>query len=448
MATVAAGGDPRSVIDQEVMNYRQWIVVAIMVLLNALDGFDVLSSAFAAPGISAEWGIARSTLGVVLSAELVGMGIGSVILGGIADRLGRKPAMMICLALMVSGMFLCAEAGSVTELTVWRLLTGLGIGGMLAATNAMTAESTNLRWRSVALSAYVAGYPIGAVVGGIVAQNWLLAEFDWRAVFLFGAIVTGVMIPVVWFLVPESAAFQYEQRRPDALARINRTLRAYAKIPLQQLASLQEGKPSARLSDLFLDAKLRLVTLLLGFGFVFHMFTFYFVLKWGVQVVADFPPGYSPADAASILTMTSLGGVLGSFGLGFFIKRFGLRWPSAIALILTSLTTVWFGMGHSELTAWQFAAFCYGIASHAAITGFYTAFATSFPTSVRATGTGFVIGIGRIGAASSPIAAGVLFDIFGKSELLFVASVIAIGSTFALVLFLRLPQNEVAQPTG
>ena len=105
--------DPRVIIDDNPMGARQWIVVALMVALNALDGFDVLSSAFAAPGISREWGIPRDALGVVLSAELVGMGFGSVLLGGFADRRGRKPAMLVCLVIMAVGMYLAHAAGGV-----------------------------------------------------------------------------------------------------------------------------------------------------------------------------------------------------------------------------------------------------------------------------------------------------------------------------------------------
>src|SRR5690606_7276257 len=117
---------------------RQWIVVALMIALNALDGFDVLSSAFAAPGISQEWGIPRDALGVVLAAELVGMGFGSLLLGGLADKMGRKPAMLICLVIMAIGMYLAHSANGVTPLTIYRFGTGIGIGGMLAATNAVT----------------------------------------------------------------------------------------------------------------------------------------------------------------------------------------------------------------------------------------------------------------------------------------------------------------------
>src|SRR3990170_2194703 len=143
MAGPAVGTNPIRVIDENPMSARQWIVVALMILLNALDGFDVLSSAFAAPGITAEWGIPRSALGIMLSAELVGMGFGSILLGSMADKLGRKPTMLLCLVIMATGMYMAHAATTLTTLTAFRFFTGLGIGGMLAATNAVTAESTS-----------------------------------------------------------------------------------------------------------------------------------------------------------------------------------------------------------------------------------------------------------------------------------------------------------------
>ena len=86
--------DPRALIDQAPMSRFQWGVVATMVGLNALDGFDVLSISFASPGIAADWGIDRAQLGIVLSMELVGMAIGSLFLGGIADRIGRRATIL------------------------------------------------------------------------------------------------------------------------------------------------------------------------------------------------------------------------------------------------------------------------------------------------------------------------------------------------------------------
>ena len=117
MAAAGGGSNPITVINDASMNWRQWAVVVMMVLLNALDGFDVLSSAFAAPGISAEWGIDRASLGIVLSAELVGMGFGSVLLGGVADKFGRKMTMIACLVLMAAGMWMAGHAVGVTDMS-------------------------------------------------------------------------------------------------------------------------------------------------------------------------------------------------------------------------------------------------------------------------------------------------------------------------------------------
>ena len=217
--------DPREVIADSPMSGLQIIVVAITVALNALDGFDVLSISFASPGIAQEWGIDRAALGIVLSMELIGMAIGSIFLGGVADTIGRRPTILGCLVVMAGGMLVATTATGLVELSVWRVVTGLGIGGMLAAINAVAAEFSNSRRRHLSVSLMSIGYPLGAVVGGIVAAR-LLQGNDWRAVFYFGAAVTAVLIPIVFFFVPESVhwltrkqpagALENDQSRDDA----------------------------------------------------------------------------------------------------------------------------------------------------------------------------------------------------------------------------------------
>ena len=147
--------DPKSIIDLGAMSVAQWLAVLVTVGLNAMDGFDVLSISFASPGIAHDWGVDKATLGWVLSMELVGMALGSILLGGVADRFGRRPTILACLLAMAVGMFGAAHAGAVPTLLSWRLLTGLGIGGMLAAINAAAAEFSSQRWRSVATSRFV-----------------------------------------------------------------------------------------------------------------------------------------------------------------------------------------------------------------------------------------------------------------------------------------------------
>lgn len=440
-----AATDPRRIVDEQPMSARQWIVVILMIFLNALDGFDVLSSAFAAPGISAEWGVPRDALGIVLSAELVGMGFGSVLLGGMADRMGRKPTMLLCLAVMAVGMFLAGQAGAVTPLIVWRLLTGLGIGGMLAATNAVTAETSSRASRSLAMALYVIGYPLGAVVGGIIAQKWLLVAFDWRAVFDFGAAVTVAMIPLVYFLVPETPAFYAATRPAGALEKINRSLTALRLPSIDGLPPAQAAADKPKVSDILSRPELRSVTLLLAFGYMFHTITFYYILKWGVKIVADM--GFSAPDAAGTLTWANVGGALGGFLFGFVMRKFDIKGPTVAMLLMGAVAVACFGIKKDTLWGWQMAAFACGLCTNAAIVGYYAAFAKGFPAYARATGTGVVLGVGRLGAAGSPILAGFLFTILGNDNLLAVSTIMAMGSVAATVLLLFLPMRDADELT-
>ena len=432
--------DPRIIIDDNAMSFRQWVVVGLMVALNALDGFDVLSSAFAAPGISREWGVPRDALGVVLSAELVGMGFGSLLLGTVADRFGRKPAMLLCLVVMVAGMYLASTAGGVTPLTAWRFMTGLGIGGMLAAINAVTAETSNRKGRSIAMALMVIGYPLGAVIGGFVSTEWLLPDHGWRAVFLFGAVATAGLIPLIVMLVPETPAYLVVVRPARALERINRSLAVLRQPGIEAMPPVADQASKPKITDILSKPHLRKVTLLLAFGYMFHTITFYYILKWSPQIVADF--GYTPAQAGTVLTWANVGGALGGTLFGFLMMKWDIKWPTITLLLLGSVAVTAFGLGRETLEGWRVATFMTGFTTNAAIVGFYSAFARGFPVHARATGTGLVLGIGRIGAAGSPILAGTLFAWLGDDQLLVVSTVMAIGSVIAAMLLLILPFGD------
>ena len=243
--------DPRAILALERMSPRQAVAVGLCVLLVALDGFDVLAISFASPGIAKEWGIDRASLGIVLSMEIIGMALGSFTLGNVADRIGRRPTVLGCLVVMTAGMFLATSARSVELMSVFRFMTGLGIGGMLAAINAVAAECANNRRRNLAVSLMAAGYPLGAVAGGTIATQ-LLAGGNWRSVFMFGAIATAVCIPLVLWLLPESVSYLIERRPSNALARINSTLRrlghrAVQALPPTEAAHGEQGLPGRAL---------------------------------------------------------------------------------------------------------------------------------------------------------------------------------------------------------
>jgi benzoate transport len=426
------GKDPKSIIDHGAMSVAQWLAVLVTVGLNGMDGFDVLSISFASPGIAKDWGLDKATLGWVLSMELVGMALGSVLLGGVADKIGRRPTILGCLLAMTVGMFGASLADGVSTLLVWRLLTGLGIGGMLASINAAAAELSSQRWRSLAVALMVIGYPLGGVIGGTVVQR-LLGGGTWHDVFIFGGSVTAAFIPAVWFLVPESVDFLDRRRKPGALETINRIL---ARFGHESMAALTpETAESARRSvmDIFKPG-LIVATVLITLGYFAHVTSFYFIIKWVPKLVVDM--GFAPKAAAGVLTWANVGGASGVAIFGLIATRVGLKALTIVTLVGSSVMVVWFGRGSPDLAALASTVAIAGLFINSAIAGYYLLFAKVFPTHVRATGTGFAIGVGRGGAVLAPILAGYLFQAgFGLQA---VATMMATGSLLSAAALLAL----------
>jgi benzoate transport len=415
------------------MSRLQIAAVATTVGLNGLDGFDVLAISFASPGIASDWGIDRAALGFVLSMELIGMAIGSILLGNLADRIGRRPTMLTCLVVMTLGMFMATTAQNVTTLSVWRVLTGLGIGGMLAATNAVAAEFSNTRRRSLCLALMVIGYPLGAVIGGAIAAQ-LLDGGHWRMVFEFGAFATALFIPLVWFFVPESVDYLAKKQPANALVQINKTLARMGHTALDALPKLDAGQAKASFAALFTPG-MAITTLLVTLAYFGHITTFYFILKWTPKIVADM--GFAPGLAAGVLVSANVGGALGGALFGLLTLRFGLKPLTLAALVLSAIMVAAFGRGPSDLNQLALMAGAAGFFTEAGIVGLYSVLALVFPTQLRASGTGFAIGFGRGGAALAPILAGLLFQAgYGLQA---VAIVMATGSLIAVaaLLFLR-----------
>ena len=423
--------EAQRILDDVPMTRLQIAAVVLCVALNAIDGFDVLAISFAAPGIAAEWGISRGALGIVLAMELIGMAAGSVVLGSIADNLGRRPIILGCLVVMASGMYLASQATSVNALLATRFVTGVGIGGMLATTNAMVAEYSNARHRNFNVVLMATGYPVGIIIGGSLATI-LLAHFDWRAVFILGAAMTGVLLPAIWFLMPESISYLAQKKRPDALAQINRILTRMGHAVLEQLPASEEK--SAGWRDLF-SPQIARTTILLTTAYLAHIITFYFILKWIPNIVVDME--YSPSSAGGILVWANVGGAVGSVLLGGLTHYFRLRSLIITALIGSIVMINVFGIGQVNLTSLAIVAGITGFFTNSAVVGLYAMLAQSYPTHLRAGGTGFVIGMGRAGAVLGPIIAGFLFE--EEFSLTAVSFVMALGSLVAIfaLMFLK-----------
>ena len=433
--------DPRETISASPMSALQFIAIAVTIGLNALDGFDVLSISFASPGIAAEWGIDRAALGIVLSMELFGMALGSIFLGGVADKIGRRLTILGCLVLMTIGMFMVTTVKSLVDLSIWRVITGLGIGGMLAAINAVAAEFSNARHRHMSVSVMAIGYPVGVVLGGLIVAR-LLKTQDWRVVFHFGAVITAAFIPLVYVFVPESVHWLTRKQPAGALDRINHTLKRMGHAAIASLPVISAEVRKRSVADIFKPGLIA-VTVIVALAYFFHVTTFYFIIKWVPKIVVDM--GFTPASAAGVLVWANVGGATGGALLGLLSMRFGIKALTITVMILSTVMVMIFGHSPPDLARLSIICAAAGFCTNSAIVGMYAIFAQAFPTHVRASGTGFAVGMGRGGAVLAPAVAGFLFK--AGYDLPTVALMMSFGSLVAagLILMLKLKPTPEAE---
>lgn len=244
--------NPREEMNNKTMNSFQWFVIGICILLNVIDGFDVLVMAFTASSVSSEWGLSGAELGALLSAGLFGMGAGSLFLAPWADKIGRRPLILLCLLICAVSITCSSFVHNATQLGIMRFITGLGIGGILASSNVIASEYASLRWRSLAVSLQSTGYAIGATVGGMIAIA-LIGHFGWRSVFLAGGLTTLSMFVVAFFTLPESLDYLLVKQPKNALERINQLTQRIGLTRLERLPkiALVTAQPKMGIVKLF-----------------------------------------------------------------------------------------------------------------------------------------------------------------------------------------------------
>ena len=357
----------------------------ILTLINMQDGFDLLAISFAANAISTDWGIQRSELGWVFSAALFGMLFGATFLSPYADRFGRKIITIIGLLLSGIGMIMAAVSPDITWLLIGRLITGVGVGAIITSLNTLAAEYAGPKLRSTMISIFQLGFPIGAILAGYICL-WLLDIGTWRHVFAFGAGLSFVFVPIVFFL-PESPEY------------------------LNQAENVKAEK-SGKLSTLFSETyKSR--TLLISISFFLQLMVLYFLLSWVPKLIEDM--GHSAADGNRAGRLINLVGMLGIFVIGFVALRVDVTKVTAFFFMgLAIMLALIASLSPSLFVITSLIAIT-GFFTHGAMIGLYSTVPSLYPVELRAAGSGWAIGISRLGAVFGPLIGGYLLG-FGVSE--------------------------------
>jgi benzoate transport len=396
-------------IDQSPMTRYQMAAITLCMVINMLDGFDVLVVAFTAPSIAKDWGLSATSIGTLLSAGLVGMTLGSLLLGPLADRFGRRPMVLFCLAVISLGMLLSAFTQDVHQLTATRLLTGLGIGGILPSLNTIVAEFSSHRWRSFSVSFLQAGYPVGATLGGMLAAV-LITHYGWRAVYALAGIASTAMIFLVWRYLPESLEYLVSRQPKNALEKINRLLSSLGSEPVSEIPipENKSGRRKTGYSDLLGARNLLITTVLLSLAFFIVMLSFYFVLSWTPKILVD--AGMSTQQGISGGVLLNVGGIVGSLLLGYLSSRMAISKLIAFYMCVTAGLMVLFSNVTTFDAGMQLLTLGLGFFIFGSIVGLYALSPHLYPVQSRSAGLSIAIGVGRVGGVTSPLLAGYLFD--------------------------------------
>ena len=419
------------------MSGFQMRAVAVCLVINMLDGYDVLVMSFTAPFVASDWAASDTIIGLLLSASPVGMGLGSLFLAPLADLFGRRRMTLWSLTAVTAGMLASGLAADATQLIALRFFTGLGIGAMLASLTVVVSEYSSKRRRTLALSILQSGFPAGALIWGLVAMPIIL-EFGWRWAFVFGGVLSGLMIPVARAALPESLDYLLTSRPPDALDKINRLLKRMDKPPVTELqVAGQEQAKRAKLSSLFTEGRAR-NTLLIWVCFFCTLLVFYFFMSWTPKLLID--AGMSAEQGLSGGIILNAGAIVGGIALGLMGSRIRLNWLQSGYALLGGGFLIAFGLLSGELLAAMTLAFMVGLFGTGCIIGAYVAVPQLYPTEIRTTGTGLAIGMGRWGGVASPTVAGMMLDAnWTGAELYMIFSIpLFVAGIAALMLRFRL----------
>ena len=402
----------RARIDEGPVVPLMWLVVFLGFLLNLADGIDVVAMSVTAPSVAAAWGLERAALGPLFSAALFGMAIGAAGLAPLSDRLGRR--LLLVAAMLLVGLSMLAVSwiesmASVTVFSILRFVSGLGIGVIFGSAPALASEFMPSRYRSLAVSLVVMGYPVGAVLAGPIA-NGLIPDYGWTAVFMAGGVLTLCIAVVTWALLPESPEFLASRAGncPDREVEVNSLL---ARIDREPVSALETNitRPSATPVAQILTAERRIRTLVLWAIYFMGFLTMYFMLSWIPTLFVD--SGYTRAQGIEALTGFNLGAVPGILVLAFLTTRLSLVPLLSLFFVSASAVLAYVGLAEpSGLDSLMVLMFVGGVFLHGGFTCLYALATKTYPSDIRAAGVGWAAGLGRTGAIVSPLLAAMLIS--------------------------------------
>lgn len=433
-ATDATVANVQTVLNEHPFSGFQWVIFALCFFIVLLDGFDTSAIGYIAPSLITEWGVAKPDLAPVLSAALFGLAGGAMGSGPLADRFGRKAVLVGSVLVFAIACLASGYSHDIQALTALRFVTGLGLGAAMPNAVTLMSEYCPDSRRAMLTNAMFCGFPLGAAFGGFLAA-WMIPHFGWRSVLHLGGLAPLVLAVLLLLLLPESVRYMVAKgyaadriRKP--LARIaGHAVQNVQRFVMTENKAAVEGKSGM---GVVLSSQYRVGSVMLWIAYFMGLVIFYALMNWMPVLFKE--GGLDPKTATLVAALFPLGGV-GAVFFGWLMDRFNANRIIAIGYALTAVSIWWIGQEAGSLGWLVVSVFVAGTIMNTAQSSMPALAAAFYPTSGRATGVAWMLGIGRFGGiAGSFLVAELTARQLGFSQIFSVVAIPGLIATAALVI--------------
>jgi AAHS family benzoate transporter-like MFS transporter len=394
----------RVVNDAKVTPYHR-LVLALCAVLMIVDGYDMISYGSVVARLMVEWELSSVQAGWLGSVALFGMLIGGMFIAPLADRLGRRPVMIACLAVSAAASLGCALSTGFLSLAIFRTLVGISLGAMVPNFIALVGEFAPKRSKAFWVCMVCSLYSAGGIAAGLLAIV-LIPAFGWRSVFYVSAAAV-VLVPVMLKLLPESPEFLARQphRRAEFESIVTRI--APGIDPTRVVSVVRESTPKAPIAEIFRHGN-AVNTVLIWLVFATTMLLSYGLNTWLPTLMTT--AGYPLGSGLFNLVILNVGGLFGAMFAGWLSDRFGIKKIILAYFLLATVSLTCLGFNPTALVL-NLLLVIAGATTIGTLSVVHALAAEYYPSLVRSTGIGWAAGIGRIGAMSGPILGGALLGL-------------------------------------
>jgi MFS transporter, AAHS family, 4-hydroxybenzoate transporter len=403
----------QQLIDDGPLGPYQLGTILICAVIGLLDGYDAQSIAFVAPSIAREWGIAPASFGPIFAAGLIGGLLGALPFGAIADQLGRRRCLIIVLAVIALGTLATPFARSREELLACRLISGLGLGGVLPCIVALTMEYAPKRMRVFSATAMFCSFPLGAVLGATIAGA-LITAHNWRSVFWIGGAAPLLLLPLVALRLPESLAWLARRGKQAEVTRIVKRLARQDAWDGDLGVTFEPQRLGGSLLEVGRNGR-GYVTLLFCMAFFVSLLLSYLLVNWVPSIAVQ--SGATIRQGALASAMLNLAGIIGSLSIARISDKLA---PNAVVAGGYGIGAVGvLGLSVANISPpiflFSFVAGFFCIGAQMTLVSLSSAY---YPVEVRASGIALVGSVGRLGAVAGPLLGGLLVDGHNPQQIL------------------------------